>query len=188
MSITCVSHLSSSTKCLIRLFHRDVANLGKLKHPGIVAVVEPFEETRSQASPSPLALPPACWAPEGAACHLWDAYDMYMNRSLENQFNDDQTLTPDLARQMIMVTEQVFASLTNVLSNFEGLPAEVQTINEGLQMSDLERKHGLLQARTWPPAPAMARKLFSSKFEHDNRKAGQQSASNQLAAEGMHLV
>lgn len=46
---------------------------------------------------------------------------------------------------MVMVTEQIFASLTNVLSNFEGLPAEVQRSNEDLQMSDLERKHGLLQ-------------------------------------------
>ncbi len=30
---------------------RDVAQLGKLKHPGIVKLVEPFEETRTQVSP-----------------------------------------------------------------------------------------------------------------------------------------
>ena len=29
---------------------RDVAQLGKLKHPGIVKLVEPFEETRTQVS------------------------------------------------------------------------------------------------------------------------------------------
>lgn len=53
--------------------------------------------------------------------------------------------------QMVMVTERVAASLANVLSGYEGLPPEVQRTNAAeLQMSDLERKHGLLQARLLP--------------------------------------
>ena len=46
---------------------------------------------------------------------------------------------------MVIVTERVFASLANVLTDFAGLPREVQRMNEDIQMSDLERKHGLLQ-------------------------------------------
>ncbi len=47
--------------------------------------------------------------------------------------------------QMVIVTERVFASLANVLTDFVGLPRDVQRMNEDIQMSDLERKHGLLQ-------------------------------------------
>lgn len=49
--------------------------------------------------------------------------------------------------QMVMVTERVAASLANVLSGFEGLPPEAQSGASELKMSDLELKHGLLQAR-----------------------------------------
>lgn len=57
--------------------------------------------------------------------------------------------------QMVMVTDRVTASLANVLSGYEGLPPEVQRSNAAeLQMSDLERKHGLLQVR-FPPHVAL---------------------------------
>ena len=51
---------------------------------------------------------------------------------------------------MVIVTERVFASLANVLTDFAGLPREVQRMNEDIQMSDLERKHGLLQVAQQP--------------------------------------
>ena len=62
----------------------------------------------------------------------------------------DQTLFSECAApaQMVIVTERVFASLANVLTDFAGLPREVQRMNEDIQMSDLERKHGLLQVST----------------------------------------
>mmetsp|Transcript_17828 Transcript_17828/g.53724 ORF Transcript_17828/g.53724 Transcript_17828/m.53724 type:complete len:813 (+) Transcript_17828:225-2663(+) len=76
------------------LARKNVANLTRLKHPGILKLVEPFEETR---------------------------------------------------QQMVLVTECVLLSLGNVLSHCEGLPHAVQQEHAELEMSDLERKHGLLQ-------------------------------------------
>ena len=51
---------------------------------------------------------------------------------------------------MVLVTERVTASLANVLSGFVDLPPEVQRANAELKMSDLEQRHGLLQARPKP--------------------------------------
>ena len=43
------------------LARRDVAQLGKLKHPGIVKLVEPFEETRTQVCLPAMSLR-LCWS------------------------------------------------------------------------------------------------------------------------------
>lgn len=69
---------------------------------------------------------------------------------------------------MVMVTERVTASLANVLSGFEGLPPEAQRSAAELQMSDLERKHGLLQARL----PARARAFNIAAAERWSRAPG----------------
>ena len=47
--------------------------------------------------------------------------------------------------QLVLVTEAIILSLADVLSDCEGLPYSVLQQYEGLKMSELERKHGLLQ-------------------------------------------
>lgn len=46
---------------------------------------------------------------------------------------------------MVLVTEPIILSLVNVLREFDGLPRSAAQPHEGLKMSELERKHGLLQ-------------------------------------------
>lgn len=47
--------------------------------------------------------------------------------------------------QLVLVTEPIILSLANVLREYDGLPAAVSMHHRDLKMSELERKHGLLQ-------------------------------------------
>jgi hypothetical protein len=47
---------------------------------------------------------------------------------------------------MVMVTEAVMLSLHDVVTHGESLPAAARLFLEELKMSELERKHGLMQA------------------------------------------
>lgn len=87
-------HSESTWDAYQDLVRKDVAHLTRLKHPGIVKLVEPYEETRAQ---------------------------------------------------MVMVTEAVMLSLHDVVTHGESLPAAARLFLEELKMSELERKHGLMQ-------------------------------------------
>lgn len=47
--------------------------------------------------------------------------------------------------QLVLVTEPIILSLANVLSEYDRLPAAVAAQHHDVKMSELERKHGLLQ-------------------------------------------
>lgn len=47
---------------------------------------------------------------------------------------------------MVLVTEATLMSLHNFVTSGEGLPPDTRLALEQLKMSELERKHGLMQA------------------------------------------
>jgi hypothetical protein len=47
--------------------------------------------------------------------------------------------------QLVLVTEPIILSLANVLSEYDRLPPAVAAQHRDVKMSELERKHGLLQ-------------------------------------------
>ncbi|GAQ85294.1 Protein kinase family protein with ARM repeat domain [Klebsormidium nitens] len=78
---------------LLDVYRKDAQQLLRLRHPGIVRVIEPLDETKFA---------------------------------------------------MAMVTEPVFCSLANVLKQFDNIK-DVSEELQALEMSELEKKHGLLQ-------------------------------------------
>jgi hypothetical protein len=104
-----------------------------LHSAGIVKLVEPFEETRHQVCLNNFNTPQIS-RQSSAFCQV------HMHTRLEPHH-----LSPDV--QLVLVTEPIILSLANVLNEYDRLPAAVAIQHRDVKMSELERKHGLLQVK-----------------------------------------